>query len=96
MCIIEYNEKTFVEAVKEEGREEGREEGIAIGENKGADKHLISLICKKIKAGKNIQTIAAEVEESVEKVSPIYDIAREHPEYDVDAIYDELNGNSSK
>ena len=64
-------------------REEGREEGVDI--------HLIGQICKKIKAGKDIQTIANEVEESVEKVRPFYDAACKHtPEYDVDAIYKEL------
>ena len=62
----------------------------------GSDKHLIKLIRKKVEAGKDIQTIAAEVEESVETVSPIYDIVREHPEYDVDSIYDELNSKNSK
>ena len=80
MCITEFNEKSFVEAVKEEG----------------ADKLLIKQIRKKVKAGKDIQTIAAEVEESVETVSSIYDIVREHPEYDVDSIYDELNSKNSK
>ena len=69
-------------------REEGREEG--------SDKHLIKLIRKKVEAGKDIHTIAAEVEESVETVSPIYDIVREHPEYAVDSIYDELNSKNSK
>ena len=69
-------------------RKEGREEG--------AEKLLIKQILKKVEAGKDIQAIAAEVEESVEKVSPIYDIVREHPEYDVDSIYDELNSKNSK
>ncbi|WP_022754079.1 hypothetical protein [Butyrivibrio fibrisolvens] len=86
----------LIEKGRVEGRVEGREEGIAIGENKGSDKRLIKQIRNKVEAGKDIQTIAAEVEESVEKVSPIYDIACEHPEYDVDAIYDELYSKNSK
>ena len=73
----------FYDELIEKGRKEGREEGRV--------KYKIELICKKIKAGKDIQTIAAEVEESVETVSPIYDIAYEHPNYDVDAIYKEMN-----
>ena len=28
MCLTEFNEKVFVEAIREEGREEGREAGL--------------------------------------------------------------------
>ncbi len=66
MCINEYSllmekfNEADLNAVKFYERAEGREE------------HLIELVRKKIEAGKDIQTIAAEVEESVEKVRPIY------------------------
>ena len=88
MYLMESLDKFDLNALKSYEREEGREEG--------SDKHLIKLIRKKVEAGKDIQTIAAEVEESVETVSPIYDIVREHPEYAVDSIYDELNSKNSK
>ncbi|SFK61555.1 hypothetical protein SAMN05216390_102122 [Lachnospiraceae bacterium KH1T2] len=38
MCITEFNEKSFVEGIKEEGREEGRAEGRAEGLAEGEDR----------------------------------------------------------
>ena len=60
------------------GREEGREE------------NLIFLIKKKLSVGKDMERIADEVEETVEKIQPIVDILMEHPEYDVDEVYERL------
>ena len=62
------------------GREEGREE------------NLIFLIKKKLSVGKDIERIADEVEETVEKIQPIVDILTEHPEYDVDEVYHSIRG----
>lgn len=84
MLLTEYNEAEVMELFKEDGRKEG----IVTG----ADKHLIAQICKKIKAGKEIEIIASEVEEEVSAIEPIYAVAKKYgPEYDVDAIYNELH-----
>ncbi len=80
MLLTEYNEAEVMELFKEDGKKEG------------ADKHLIELICKKIKNGKSIDVIAGEVEEEVDIIRPICDAAAKYaPDYDVDAIYNELH-----
>lgn len=61
------------------------------GIDAGSTKRLIEQVCKKLAKGKSIGTIADEVEETVESIKPICNIAEKHaPNYDVDAIYDEL------
>ncbi len=58
----------------------------------GTDKHLIELICKKLKKDKNINIIAEEVEEPIEKVKGICDIAAGFaPDYDVEKIYEAMS-----
>ena len=79
MLDTEYNEAEVMELFR------------ADGEKQGIDKHLITLICKKIKAGKHIEEIANEVEESVEDIAPIYNIAIDFaPDYSVERIYEKL------
>jgi len=81
MLLTEYNEAEVMELFKEDGRKEG------------VDKHLIEQICKKLKNGKSLDVIADEVEEEVENIKPICAIAEKYaPNYDVDAIYEELRG----
>ena len=70
------------QGIKEEGRLEGRLEG--------REYTLISQIKKKFSAGKELERIADEVEETVEEIEPIVDILMEHPEYDVDEVYASL------
>ena len=80
MLLTEYNEEEVMELFK------------ADGERKGFKKHLIDLICKKLKKGKDIDTIADELEEEVETITPIIETAMKFaPDYNVDAIYEELH-----
>ncbi len=80
MLLTEYNEEEVMGLFKEDGRKEGY------------DKHLIEQICKKLERGKDIDTIADEVEETVASVTPICEVAKKYsPNYDVDAIYNELH-----
>ena len=77
---------------REEGRAEGHAEGHEEGLIEGELKKLIEQIICKIKKDKSIEIISDELEEDVDKVKRIYDIAIKHaPEFDVDAIYEELN-----
>ena len=79
MLLTEYNETEVMELFKEDGRKEG------------SNKHLIEQICKKLKNNKAIDVIAEEVEESVDDIKSICDVAAKYaPDYDVDAIYDEV------
>ncbi len=76
----------------EQGIEQGIEKGIEKGIELGTDKHLIELICKKLKKDKNINIIAEEVEEPIEKVKGICDIAAGFaPDYDVEKIYEAMS-----
>lgn len=64
----------------------------AEGITKGQKMNMISLIVKKIQKNKSLDTIADDLEEEVTNIKDIYDIALKHgPDYDIDAIYNELN-----
>jgi len=56
----------------------------------GEVKNRISQICKKLVKNKSIETIADEIEESVEFVDCVVEIAKKYdPDYDVDKILEE-------
>lgn len=79
MLDTEYNE--------EEVRELFVNDGIEIGQ----EQTIITQICKKLLKGKDPATIADEIEEPVERVMKICDIARKYlPDYDPRKIMDEL------
>ena len=44
MCITEYDEQTFVNGIREEGRQEGRQEGRKEGRQEGRASTLFSLV----------------------------------------------------
>lgn len=56
-----------------EGREEGRAEGRAQGITQGTEEKLISMVAKKLRKGKNIETIAEELEEQPADIRRICD-----------------------
>ena len=71
------------EMIWEEGREEGREEGVLRGK--------LSLICKKLQKGQQIDRIAEELEEDVSYIESVCRIADKYaPEYDEEKIYREF------
>ena len=74
------------QGIKEAGLAEGLEKGLEKGRLEGR----YFLIKKKLSAGKSLEQIADEVEETVEEIQPIVDILMEHPEYDVDEVYASL------
>jgi len=54
---------------------------------RGEDSKLVKLICKKLSKGKSVDIIADEVEEDIELVQKICDVADLYaPDYDVDTI----------
>ncbi|MDY3796293.1 MAG: hypothetical protein SOZ81_06325 [Agathobacter sp.] len=54
---------------------------------RGMEKKLIDLVCKKINKGYNLEQIADLLEEDITVIQPIYDLALEQkPDYDVDFI----------
>ena len=85
--LCEDYEKKIMQARKE-GRVEGREAGIRTGE----DFKLLSLVCRKLQKGKPVDVIADELEEELERIEHICQVAeRFAPEYDVEKIYEELH-----
>ena len=83
--------KNVREDAHEEGWEKGLEQGIEQGIEQGEDKHLITLICKKLCKGKDVEQIADEVEEDGDRVKKICDLAeRFAPDYDPDKVFEAL------
>lgn len=65
--------------IYETGKDNGREEGIEI--------KLIELVCKKLRKGKPVEVIADELEETVEKIQAICDVAAKYaPDYDEEEV----------
>ena len=63
--------------------------GLEQGIEQGSDKRLITQVCKKLIKAKSIEMISEEVEEPLDKIKAICDIASEFaPDYDVDSVYE--------
>lgn len=77
---------------RDEGCEEGRREGIIMGEARGREMALISMVCRKLKSGKSIGQIAGELEEKTAVIRRICDAAGDCiPAYDEAAVYTRLH-----
>ncbi len=89
MSIFEYDEEKHKKMIYAEGLEDG----VSKGEVMGEIKKLVTMTCKKLKKGKSPETIADELEEDLDTVKNICDIASEYaPDYDVEAICDRMLG----
>ncbi len=68
-------------------REEGWLDGHGKGREEGHQEELISQIIPKVQKGKDINTIASEVEKDVDNIKPLYDaVIAAAPDYDMDKI----------
>ncbi len=97
MDAIDAGRELGIEEGRELGIEMGREEGREEGREMGDLKRLISQVCKKISKGKDIPTIADDLEEDdVKVIERICSIAAEFaPDYDVDKIFKEYSRNET-
>lgn len=67
-----------------------RADGIRVGREEGKAEQLLRLICKKLVKGKSLEEIADDLEEDVDTIKPMYDVAvKFSPDYDVDKIFEE-------
>ena len=75
-----------------EGRLEGELKGRTIGSIEGANRKIISQICRKLAKNKAAGIIAEELEEDdIEYIQHICEVAAKYaPDYDADRIYGEL------
>lgn len=94
VSIYDYDEEKVRKTLVDEAVEEivGKAVEEAVRENRQLN--IINLIIKKVKKEKTLETIASELEESVEDIKVLYDMVKEAaPEYDVDKIMKKLNNN---
>ena len=69
--------------VRDEGRAEGRAEG--------QDFKLVTMVCRKLRKGKNMETIADELEEDIAEIQLICESAEDFsPEYDEKKVFAEV------
>lgn len=81
----------------ERGLEQGLERGRAQGEIRGKDAKLIDMICKKLRKGKPLAVIADELEEDIELIQQICEIASAFaPEYDSEKVVELWLSKNSK
>ena len=84
MLLTEFDEKDYIEGVKEESERRG--------EQRGEQFKIITLIIKKVKKSKALPTIASELEEEEADIKPIYDaVIASAPDYDMEEIKAKLN-----
>ena len=78
----------------QETRRVSREEGRIEGKIEGEQLLLIKLVIKKLEKNYSAEQIAEILEESLDTIQPIYDIAlRKAPDYTTDKVFEELNSN---
>ena len=83
MSILEFDEEKEIKLIREDEYEYGYE----TGREEGRRRYLIESICKKLRKGKEVKTIAEELEEDINVVEEIYKTAQKfEPEYDVEEI----------
>ena len=99
MSIFEYDEEKELElfraAEREVAHEEGHEEGRKVGRNEGREEgqivKLVDLVCRKLRKGKAAETIADELEEDLENILPICEVAAYYaPDYDSEQVFEDL------
>ena len=83
MSIYEYDEELHKQTLHDEGYEDGFNDGF----NNGALTNLVKLICRKLVKNKAPEIIADELEENLDTVRHICDVAKPFaPEYDIKEI----------
>lgn len=74
-------------SIEEELVNQGMERGI----ERGSELRLISMVCRKLKKGNSVEQIAKELEEELEVVERICEVAEQFsPEYDINQIYEAM------
>jgi predicted transposase/invertase (TIGR01784 family) len=82
------DEKAREAYVWEEGEAKGRAEGKAEGRTEGESYKLVSMVCRKLRKGKEPERIAEELEEEVELIQRICQVAKEFgPGYDDEKVF---------
>ena len=87
MSIYEYDEELHMKTLHDEGYEDGFCDGFNNGFNEGELSKLITQICRKLKKHKSPDAIADELEENLDTIKYICQVAASFaPGYDVGEI----------
>ena len=79
----------FLDTVEARGYERGDRAGYERGDKAGGLKKVIVLICKKLVKGKSLDEIADELEDDVDDIRPMYDVAlRFSPDFNADKVFE--------
>lgn len=83
MSIFEFDEEKEIKLIREDEYEYGFENGYAEGQRH----YLIEGVCKKLRKGKNVEIIAEELDEDINIIEEVCEIAKKYaPEYDIEEI----------
>lgn len=77
MLFTQFNMEDALRENYEEGFEDGAEEGKKEGKEEGKVLLLIQLVCRKLRKGKTAAVIAEELEEELETIEQICDVAEQ-------------------
>lgn len=98
MTLYEYDEELHKQTIRKESYEDGFDDGFDNGFEDGFDNgqqngkllQLTELICRKLQKNKSPETIADELEENIDTIQHICDIANDFaPDYDVAKIVEQ-------
>ncbi len=82
----------MAEEMAEKMAEELAEKYAQEAAEKAVEQNIISLVIKKVKKSKTLETIASELEEEEADIKPIYDaVVSSAPDYDINVIKDRLD-----
>ena len=86
LSILEYNEEWEKKKLRKAEYEAGREEGIETGRTYT----IVGQACKKLQKGCSVEEIAEMLEEDIETIRVICEIAKAYaPEYDMEKVWNE-------
>ena len=86
MTLYEYDEELHKQTIRKESYEDGFDDG----QQKGKLLQLTELVCRKLQKNKSPETIAEELEEDIDTIQHICDIATDFvPDYDVEKIVEQ-------
>lgn len=96
VSIYDYDEeevrKVLAKEMAEEMAEQLAEKYAQEAAEKAVEQNIISLVIKKVKKSKTLETIASELEEEEADIKPIYDaVVSSSPDYDINVIKDKLD-----
>ena len=85
MLKMEYDEAKTMAHIREDSYEEGEQAGVE------KEIKLIEMVCRKLSKNKSVEQIADELEENIENIRSICEVARKFaPEYDKEKIYESI------